>query len=667
MSNTVFIRNFLGSDFRLADTARLERADKRPHKFEEFLIYLKSFKPAGRLTYRDAHQLDSLVKQQHRTLVDAEDAEIRQAFTASLEAFCQPATDRPKLLAMILACVGEASQRTLGMWPHPVQFLGAKLLFSGAIAEMHTGEGKTLVAALAATVMAGSGVAVHILSTNDYLAQRDCEEMQPLFDFFELSHGFVIGGMETPERQQAYQKHICYVSGKEIVFDYLKDQIQGHGKTPIKIDYLHQLAGYKQQAAAPLVPALTFCIVDEADSILIDEARTPMILSREAPSVIEPDILTWAIEQAQTLIANKDFKIDYAQRDIELILPLTTSIAAVPQQVRPVWHTQEWQYLLIKQALQALYLYEKEKHYLLIEGKVQIVDESTGRIMADRSWQQGLHQLIETKEGVELTAGRDTLARLTFQRFFRKYFLLSGLTGTGLEVHRELVRVYNLHVYAIPPNRPKQRQHLPAWCLPTLQDKYHAIATDAIRAAREGRPVLVGTKSVDASEAVSEALHSQDATHTVLNARQDAEEAEIIARAGMPGQITVATNMAGRGTDIKLSAAAREAGGLHVILCEYHDSARVDRQLFGRSGRQGDPGSCRAIVSAQDKIFTDNSEIFTALLCHFRGRWLIMGLLMLSVWYVQYLTQQRSYRTRMNTLKQDQKLSHQIGFAGKTL
>jgi preprotein translocase subunit SecA len=498
-----------------------------------------------------------------------------------------------------------------------------------------------------------------VISTNDYLAGRDCEEMSPLFAFFGLGGACVRSGMEADERRRAYRHAVCYVSGKELVFDYLKDRLAGHGVLPARVGLLRQLSAVEPAGEPPpLIPALHFAIVDEADSVLIDEARTPMILSREAPGVYEPELLRWAIGAAGTLREGVHYR-SVSAREIELLPGAAEHAGEVPPGVRPVWRSRPWRELLLRQALTALHLFHRDQHYILAEGKVQIVDESTGRVMADRSWEQGLHQLIEAKEGLELTQGRETLARMTFQAFFRRYYLLAGLTGTAAEAARELWSVYRLKVRRIPPHRPNRRRRHADRCLPTLQAKWHAVVDEAARMAARGQPVLIGTRSVEASEQVQAELQRRGLDHVVLNARQDKEEAGIVARAGEPGRVTVATNMAGRGTDIKLTPAAREAGGLHVILTEFHESPRVDRQLVGRSGRQGDPGSAAAIVSAEDGLFHTLPGPWKRLLA--RGGWLLR----LAVRHAQARAERRAYRSRMQTLRQDRELNRLIGFAGR--
>ena len=383
-----------------------------------------------------------------------------------------------------------------------------------------------------------------------------------------------------------------------------------------------------------------------------------MILSREAPPAFEPALLDWAIASARGLQAGLHFRID-AARNIEFLPGALAQALPLPARAAVTWQTVAWREHLLSQALTALHLFHRDQHYILSEGKVQIVDESTGRVMPDRSWEQGLHQLIETKEQVELSRGRETLARMTYQRFFRRYYLVSGLTGTAAEAARELWSVYRLRVRRIPPNRVLQRRRLADLCLPTIAEKWQAVADAACAAAERGQPVLVGTRSVQASEQIADALVLRGLPHVVLNARQDAAEALVVAQAGEAGRITVATNMAGRGTDIKLDATAQAAGGLHVILTEFHESPRVDRQLFGRSARQGEAGSVQAIVSAQDPLFERQPP--------WLRRW-AAGNAPLLRWLVrqaQARAEGRAYRIRLQTLRHDRELHRLIGFAGR--
>ena len=646
-----FLRALAGPEFRRADTLRDERGAESLHAVERWLRNLAGWLPVRSESAAGIARLNAAVLEHELTAFS--DADVAVLMQQQMALMLKAGLDGDALPA-VFACIGEASRRRLGLWPHPVQFSGARLLLSGHLAEMSTGEGKSLVAALAAVAMAASGAAVHVISTNDYLAERDCEEMRPLLAFFGLTGGVVTSGMALPERRAAYRCDICFVSGKELVFDYLKDRLAGHGVLPARVSSLQQLLRHGRSDdddTQPLIPALHFAIVDEADSVLIDEARTPMIISREAPGLYEPALLDWAIAAARGLALGVDFSLTPA-REVELKPQALDRCAPLPEGVRLVWRARHWRELLLRQALQALHLFQRDQHYILFEGKVQIVDESTGRVMADRSWEQGLHQLIETKEGLELTAGRDTLARMTFQRFFRRYYLLAGLTGTAAESARELWRVYRLRVRRVPTHRPVQRQGLPVLCLPDAAAKWRAVADEAAAVAARGQAVLVGTRSVEASEAVAAEFSARGLVFVVLNARQDADESAVVAAAGASGRITIATNMAGRGTDIKLDAAARAAGGLHVILTEFHESPRVDRQLFGRSARQGEAGSVRAIVARDDGLFKGLPAALP---------------LTASVRWAQAAAERRAYQARVQTLKQDQELNRMIGIAGRVI
>jgi preprotein translocase subunit SecA len=674
MSDTTLARSLAGAAFRRADTRRDERAAEPLRPVDDFLRNLAGWLPPARASAGAVRQLNAAVLAAAQPLRAHGDDHIARQLRHAMPGLQRSARPQHDLaaLAPVLACVAEACRRRLGLWPHPVQLAGARALMAGELAEMPTGEGKTLVAALAATVLAASGAKVHVISTNDYLARRDAEEMAPVFDFFGLRCASIQGEMDPDQRRRAYAADICYASGKELVFDYLKDRLAGHGLVPARVSQLQDLVNLQPQTIpdpaapagpAPLIPALHVAIVDESDSVMIDEARTPMILSREAVPVFEPALLAWAMDSARRMVAGQHFKLGQG-RELDLLPGALARALPLPAGVRPAWQAGAWREHLLRQALSALHLYQRDQHYILAEGKVQIVDESTGRVMPDRSWEQGLHQLIETKEALDTTNGRETIARMTYQRFFRRYYLVSGLTGTGAEAARELWTVYRLRVRRIPPNRPSQRQRLADRCLPDDAAKWAAVADEACAAAARGQPVLVGTRSVQASEQVAAELARRGVAHVVLNARQDAEEAAIVAQAGQAGRITVATNMAGRGTDIKPDAVAKAAGGLHVVLTEFHESPRVDRQLFGRSGRQGEPGSTRAIVSLQDTLF-DKPPVLQGWILGAALRSGSPGLLRWAVQRAQAQAERRARRTRLQTLQQDRELHRLIGFAGR--
>ncbi|MFO1369506.1 MAG: DEAD/DEAH box helicase [Marinagarivorans sp.] len=659
MFNGVLAKLYAGPRFKRADTLRDEREDSRSQKIEDFLLRYSGCFQKRRMSQRSIARFGNRIRLAGENKKNLSQGDLFLSYQQEIQSLIkQP--HNPQIIANAFAIVGEACFRVFGYYPHDVQYMGASTLLSGALAEMQTGEGKTLVAGLAATIMASAGASVHVVSTNDYLAQRDAQEMQHLFSFFNLEAGSVIEGMEPQDRCEQYRKNICYVSGKELVFDYLKDRLSGHGFFPHRVAHLKGL--FKSNSnEVPLIPSLHFVIVDEADSILIDEARTPLIISRDAEGIYEPELISWAVEQVKNMQENIHFSIA-GDRTITVFDKAIEACTPIPDSVRPVWRTPRWQRVLLKQAITAVHVFNLDQQYILAEGKVQIVDESTGRVMPDRTWEQGLHQLIESKEGLEQSSSRETLAKMTFQRFFRRYFLLSGLTGTASESRQELWEVYGLAVRKIPPNRKNRRFRMPDICTQNTEQKWQCVYEDVIAAINRGQPVLVGTRSVEASEAVSAVLSHYNVDHIVLNARQDNDEAEIIRQAGQSARVTVATNMAGRGTDIKLSEEAREAGGLHVILTEFHESPRVDRQLFGRSGRQGDPGSTRAIVSKQDEVFKKNALWWSD--APSNGLVSFMPLIRLIA---QWRAEQQALKARRQTLKQDKTLHQLIGFAGKTL
>lgn len=651
-----------GGTLKVSDGVYLERAEQKEPLLEEYLRALLARVPRVRPRARRLRELatrTNLLEPEMQALSDS-------ALAASLQAACLEMRRRgftDPLVARAFAATREASVRTLGLRHYDVQLLGGWALLHGMVAEMETGEGKTLVATLAACAAAVAGATVHIVTVNDYLARRDAEANGPLYRFFGLSVGVIAQGMAPQERQQQYACDVVYVSNKEIVFDYLKDHLATEGA----LDTHYRLRGLYRPGSPPrlLLRGLHVAIVDEADSILVDEARTPLIISETQPDPHGEDWYRRAIGYAGKLEPGKHFEIN-VHREVWITPQGEQLIAQLAADQPGIWSSALWRRELLEKALSALRCFQRDQHYIVEEGKVQIVDEFTGRVMPDRTWEQGLHQMIEAKEGCEITGQRKTLARMTYQRFFRRYLLLGGMTGTASEVAPELRRVYDLEVMRIPTHRPSLRQRLGNRCLPASDDRWSAVAERIAELQALGRPVLVGTRSVEASEQLSARLAERGITHTVLNARQDKQEAETVAQAGQPGRITVATNMAGRGTDIKLAQDVCERGGLHVILTEFHESKRVDRQLFGRCARQGEPGSVEAMVSLQDDLF----RRYAPALCRLadaaarRGAvpaWLLFAL----VAYAQAMAERRSARQRIATLKQDRKLQSLLAFSGK--
>jgi preprotein translocase subunit SecA len=534
---------------------------------------------------------------------------------AALQAVVAEARDRlhregltPAAVRQAFALVREASRRTLGKAHHPSQLMGGLTLLAGRLAEMQTGEGKTLTALLPVITVALAGAPAHVVTVNDYLAARDAETLGPVYRFFGLDVGVVVQDQPQPERLAAWCCPVVYTTNKDLVFDYLRDRLPAPGGGPALHTAARTLLDGRSAAAPRRVRALYFALVDEADSVLVDEARTPLILSAQRDDVEEVRTYARALAVAAELQADTHYRVRARERAIQLLPAAEARVTELCAADQGLLTARRARLALVQQALSALHLYRRDEHYIVRAGddgqdKVEIVDENTGRVMPDRAWEAGLHQMIELKEGVPTTARRETLSRITYQRFFRRYLRLAGMSGTVMEVAPELRAVYGLEVVRIPTHRKVLRRDLGVRLLADAASRWAAVAARAQALAAAGRPVLIGTRSVAASEAAGRALAALGLPHTVLNARHDAEEAAIVADAGQAGRITVATNMAGRGTDIHLDDAVRAAGGLHVILTEFHDSGRVDRQLFGRAGRQGDPGSFEAIVSLDDELF----------------------------------------------------------------
>jgi len=509
-------------------------------------------------------------------------------------------------LVNCFALIREVAQRTLGMYHYPSQLTGGMVMLQGRIAEMETGEGKTLTATLPAATAALAGLPVHVISVNDYLTTRDAENMRPLYEALGLSVGCVVHGQSPEQRRQAYECDITYATNKELVFDYLRDRLTLAERVDpllLQAEYLHSR---QQRVQRLLMRGLHFAIIDEADSILIDEARTPLIISGGQGGDEEQNFLQQALDLAQQLVASKDYLVDKGRRQISLTDAGKKRLQHESKSLGPLWNGLVRRESTIHQALTALYFFQRDEQYLIREGKIQIIDEFTGRVMADRSWEQGLHQLIELKEGCELTQRRETLAKISYQRFFRRYLHLSGMTGTAKEVAAELWDVYHLPTLRVPTHRPVVRNIMTDLVFPCEQQKWQGVVEQIRQLHQQGRPILIGTRSVAASEQLSKWVSEAGLNHQVLNAKQDATEAEIIATAGQAGSITIATNMAGRGTDIMLGEGVRELGGLHVIATERHEAARIDRQLAGRCGRQGDSGSYQAFLSFDDLLLEGN-------------------------------------------------------------
>ena len=506
------------------------------------------------------------------------------------------------ILPEAYAVVREAAKRSLGMRHYRVQLIGGIILHQGRIAEMRTGEGKTLVSTLPAYLNALSGKGVHIVTVNDYLAKRDAEWMGKAHEFLGLTVGVVLNGMENEERRAAYNCDITYVTNNELGFDYLRDN----------------MVIYKEQLVQR---GLNFAIIDEVDSVLIDEARTPLIISGQSGKSTKLyeacDILARQLERGEAsgeftkmnAIMGEDIEEtgDYIVNEKEKNVNLTEDGVKKVEQFFHIENLADPENLEIQHniilALRAHNLMFKDQDYVVTpDGEVVIVDEFTGRIMPGRRYSDGLHQAIEAKEHVQVRRESKTLATITFQNLFNKFEKKSGMTGTALTEEKEFRDIYGMDVVEIPTNKPVQRQDLDDAVYKTKAEKYRAVVDEVIRAHATGQPVLVGTITIEVSELLSKMLKKEGIKHNVLNAKYHEMEAEIVADAGLHGAVTIATNMAGRGTDIKLDEEARAAGGLKIIGTERHESRRIDNQLRGRSGRQGDPGESRFYISLEDDL-----------------------------------------------------------------
>ena len=484
------------------------------------------------------------------------------------------------LLPEVFALVREASRRVMGMRHYDVQLVGGIVLHRGKIAEMKTGEGKTLVATLPVALNALSGKGVHVVTVNDYLATRDAQWMGKLYNFLGLSVGVIVNGLDDQARKEAYGADITYGTNNEFGFDYLRDNMKFYATQLVQRGH-------------------NFAIVDEVDSILIDEARTPLIISGASDESVG---MYRAMDQIVRQLGPEDYTVDEKARTAMLSeegVAHCEALLHVDNLFDPANITQQH---CILQALKAHHVFKRDVDYIVQNDKVVIVDEFTGRLMDGRRYSDGLHQALEAKENVTIAAENQTLASITFQNYFRMYDKLAGMTGTADTEAVEFHQIYNLEVVSIPPNKPMQRKDYPDLIYRTRKEKYDAII-EAIRELYEkGQPVLVGTISIETSEMLSQRLKKLNIPHSVLNAKQHAREAEIVAQAGQKGHVTIATNMAGLGTDIVLGEGVLELGGLHILGTERHESRRIDNQLRGRSGRQGDPGSSRFYLSLEDDL-----------------------------------------------------------------
>ena len=550
----------------------------------------------------------SRIRQHAQELASLSDTEL-QSRAIELRENVEAGSDvtSPDLLMAGFAFCAEAVRRVHGKILHEVQLLGGLVMASGAIAEMATGEGKTLTGAAPAFVHALSGRGVHVMTSNSYLAERDCEELRPVFEMLGLTVAVLPEQAPASVKQPLYDCDIVYGNGFEFGFDYLRDQIAlRQSKSAALGTVVRQRLRGGLASRVTMQRGLNFAIVDEADHVMLDDAISPLLIAEQAPGEA-PDAKAHRVarELARELSTPVDYEFDPARRWIRLTATgrdrthLAVDRIPVDQLIRP------WA-LYVEAALKAQLLFHRDQDYILHEGEVQIVDGSTGRVMPDRTWSDGLHQAILAKEGLTITPDTQSLARITRQRFLRLYRTLSGMTGTATGGEVEFRSIYGVEVIPIPLRLASMRQTLSARFFTTAEGKWNAIADEVSARHASGQPILVGTTSIASSERLAELLRSRGIPFELLNGKQDKAEADVIAQAGQLGAVTIATNLAGRGTDIKPSPEALERGGLHVICTEPYESHRVDRQLIGRGARQGQPGSAQMFVAADDELLAQH-------------------------------------------------------------
>ena len=514
--------------------------------------------------------------------------------------------DVTRLIDRGFALVKEMSRRKMGMDHYDVQLMGGRAMCLGHVAEMRTGEGKTLTATLPMFVYSLSGRGALLATTNDYLAKRDAQQMQQVYRALGKTVGVIQTDMSREQRRASYNCDITYGTMKEFGFDFLRDH---SNQRKLKEQVAFGGGGHQGSMERAELVAVhrkpNFILIDEADSILIDDARTPLIISAaEDGATVEQqkELYRWTAKAAEEFVEDEDYWYDREKRRVDLTPEGMALVRKIPKPDSLAGVGLLEMYDFMERGVQVARDFKKDRDYVIREGEIVIVDESTGRIAEGRRWSRGIHQAIEAGESVELTMDTETQAKVTVQSLISRFPHVSGMSGTAWTSRKEFKKIYQMPVSVIPTNRPSQRIELPTKYMPTEAEKWQQIVQDVIEVHRQGRPILVGTSSIAKSEILAKHFIEANLPHEVLNARQIEREAEIIEAAGVKGRITVATNMAGRGTDIKISDEVKEMGGLHVIGTEMHESSRIDQQLFGRCGRQGDPGTVQLYLSADDKL-----------------------------------------------------------------
>jgi len=522
--------------------------------------------------------------------------------------------DRIDIIDQVFATLREVSRRTTGLIHYDEQILGGLALARGGIAEMATGEGKTLTISLPSFLLALEGRGVHVMTVNSYLADRDFKFTKPIFDYLGMSIGLLPEEGDNEEKRKAYDAEITYGTGYSFGFDYMRDQLARirHPHSGPGEDLRLAILGKEKPLLDTCQRPLSYAIVDEVDSVLIDEAGSPLLISEsshQGDNAAEPFLC--ACDQAAKMIESVDFEINHTRRSVELTTKGKKEIYATKEGQNAPWASlrRPWEAYVVN-ALKAQYFFELDIHYVIDDDEIVIVDEFTGRKFKDRTWREGLHQAVEAKENVEIQPENESAASITRQRFFTLYKETCGLTGTASEGAGEFWRFFKMPVIEIPLHSPSQRKIFPERIFHDRESMHRAIVSDIAERHSKGQPVLIGTRTIRESEAISLLLNSELVPHLLLTAKQDKEEEKIISKAGQLRSIMIATNMAGRGTDIGLSSAAERTGGLHVICVERNESCRIDRQLAGRGARNGQPGSAQSFVSGEDYIIRTYGEEF---------------------------------------------------------
>ena len=650
----------------MTDIRRTEvpRAEKLPKGLDAQAHRLQGRWRSRRHFETECWELAGIIELEAFALTELSDRELHRLLAQHRVAVRRNGGRNPRLGEKALPIMTELAARTLGMRPYRVQIMGALGLVRGRLVEMATGEGKSLTIALAAVISGWAGRPVHIVTANDYLAGRDAETMRRFYEACRLTVAAVTGPMEPEKRREAYQAHIVYTTSKELVADFLRDRLVLGVMADAGRRMVQRLLRAGARDDRVVMRGIHTAIVDEADNQLIDESVTPLIISSPQDNNSIVTIAKRAQEITLGMEAGLHYEVDSRFREIRIKDAGHEHIVRASQE-KPAGRFNQpvWLNILVNQALQARHFFIRDKQYVVMDGKIVIVDESTGRLMPGRSWRLGLHQAVEAKEGVALTPPNEALARLSFQRFFRLFRRLSGITGTAAEARAEFWSIYNLPYLAIPPHRPNLRQELATRYCATGAEKWDAIVQEILEMHQQERPVLIGTRNVLASEHLGRLLTDCRLSYTLLNAVRHREEAAIVQLAGESGAITVATNMAGRGTDIRLGAGVAKRGGLHVILTEFHESKRIDRQLRGRAGRQGDPGSTRTFTSLEDDLVVRFLPKFLmrilAKLVVKKNPWAVKTV----AWFTrraQRAAEKQSYRQRRLVMDQDQQLSESL-------